>query len=132
MIDHDSGRFRRYIAVLSDGHPDSGGHHRRRVVHAIAHIKCLRFSRLLADDVEFFFGTLLSTDLGDAQSWKSQVWLVQYCVKWAYFSVIPANDFSEESVAESNCSRDLASGIVSTSKCRPLSSSKVLTTSKRS
>jgi hypothetical protein len=56
MINHDSGRFRRYIAVLSDGHPDSGGHHRRCVVDAIAHIKCLRFSRLLADDVEFFFG----------------------------------------------------------------------------
>jgi hypothetical protein len=53
----------RAIAVLSDGHPDSRGHHRRCVVDAIAHVKCLRFSRLLADDVEFFFGTLLSTDL---------------------------------------------------------------------
>src|ERR1700745_862948 len=40
------GRFRRYIAVLSDGHPDSRGHHRRCVVDAIAHVKCLRFSRL--------------------------------------------------------------------------------------
>ena len=42
-----------YNAVLSDGHPDRGGHH--RVVDAIAHVKCLHFSRLLADDVQLFF-----------------------------------------------------------------------------
>jgi len=65
MINHDSGRFRRYIAVLSDGHPDRGCHHRRRVVDPIAHVKCLRFSRLLANDIQLFFRTRLRTDLGD-------------------------------------------------------------------
>jgi hypothetical protein len=41
----------------------------------------------------------------------------------AYCSIIPANDFSKESFAEFNCSRNFSSGIDSTSKRPPLSSS---------
>src|ERR1700730_13968538 len=62
---HDARRFRGYIAILSDGHPDRGGHHRRRVIDTIAYVKCFCFGRLLTDDVALFFGILLGIDLGD-------------------------------------------------------------------
>src|ERR1700730_13658401 len=63
--DHHARCFRGYIAILSNGHPDRSSHHRRRVIDTVAYVKCLRFGRLLTNDVEFFFGILLGTDLGD-------------------------------------------------------------------
>src|SRR5579859_564876 len=63
--DHDTGRFCGHVAILSNCHADSGGHHRRCVVDAVTNVERFGGGCFLADDGQLFLRTLLGEDFGN-------------------------------------------------------------------
>src|SRR5450755_3066509 len=63
--DHDAGRFRCDVAVLSDRHAHRGSHHGRGVVDAVSYIKSLGGGSFLADDRKLLFRAFLGVDFGN-------------------------------------------------------------------